>query len=280
MNHKVWLVTGCSSGFGRAIAEAALDRGDRVIVAVRELESVMDLVAQWPAACHPLRLDLSDVGRIREVPREAIEIFGRIDVLVNNAGYGLVGSLEASSDEQIERNFAVNCFGPLQLIRAFLPHFRESKAGHVVNVSAAAAISNYAGFGVYGAAKCALEGFSEALALEARTFGLKVTLVQPGPFRTDFISRSLDRVSNELPEYAGSAGKFATFLGSMDGKQPGHPALAARAILEAVDAAKPPLRLVLGKYAVEKTRRTLAQREAELRAWESSGVAADGPVAS
>ena len=279
MEHKVWFVTGCSRGFGRALAEAILERGDRLVASARSLESLTDLVTRWPAAVHPVVLDVTQEGQIRAAIEEGLRVFGRVDVLVNNAGYGLVGSLEASSPEQIERNFAVNCFGPLRIIQALLPTFRAQKSGHVVNFSAAAAISNYAGFGIYGAAKCALEGFSEALAQEGRPFGLKVTLVQPGPFRTDFISNSLEQVAGELPDYAQSAGKFAAFLKSMDGKQPGDAALAAQAILSAVDAPRPPLRLVLGRYAIEKTRRGWTQKEAELKAWESVGLSADAPPA-
>jgi short-subunit dehydrogenase len=211
------------------------------------------------------------------VVAEAIAAFGRIDVLVNNAGFGLVGSVEETSWEQIQQSFAVNFFGPLELIRAVMPHFRERKAGRIVNMSAAAAISNYAGFGIYGAAKCALEGMSEALVQEGRAFGLKVTLVQPGPFRTDFVARSLEKADSSIPEYAGTVGRFARLIESMHGKQPGDPARAALAIVQAVDAERPPMRLVLGKYAIDKARRDWTQREAELREWEHAGISADGP---
>ena len=280
MENRVWLVTGCSSGFGRALARAVLERGDRLIATARQKERLQDLASYGAGACRIEALDVCDAAQVEAVIRTVRESFGRLDVLVNNAGFGLVGSLEAVSTEQMERNFAVNCFGPLHLTRATLPLFREQRSGHVVNVSAAAAISNYAGFGIYGAAKAALEAWSESLALEGRAFGLKVTLVQPGPFRTEFIGRSLERVELELPEYAGSAGKFASFLRAMDGKQPGDPGLAAQAILQVVDAERPPLRLALGKYAVEKSRRGWAQREAELRAWEAVSLSADGSSAN
>jgi NAD(P)-dependent dehydrogenase (short-subunit alcohol dehydrogenase family) len=275
MTQKVWLVTGCSSGFGRALAEAALERGDKVVATARNAASLLDLAARWPGTVHVAELDVTDTAGCYAVLAEALQVFGGLDVLVNNAGYGLVGSLEECSPEQVQRNFAVNFFGPLTLMRAALPHFRQSRSGHIVNISAAAAIANYAGFGIYGAAKCALEGASEALAQEGRSFGLKVTLVQPGPFRTDFIAHGLERAEAALPEYEGSSGKFGKFLSTMDGKQPGDPARAAQAILRAVDAEKPPLRLVLGKYALEKSRRTLAQREAELKLWEETATGSD-----
>lgn len=277
MADKVWFITGCSSGFGRELALAALDQGDLVVATARNVDSLKELTERWPERCHAVALDLSNHDQIPGAVAEAIRFFGRIDVLVNNAGYGLVGPIEETSWEQIEQNFAVNFFGPLELIRSTLPHFRERKGGHVVNMSAAAAISNYAGFGIYGAAKCALEGMSEALALEGKPFGLKVTLVQPGPFRTDFVARSLDKTEGGISEYANTAGRFARLIESMHGRQPGDPAKAALAIVQAVDADKPPMRLVLGKYAIEKARRDWSLKEAELREWEDAGLSADGP---
>lgn len=278
MSDKVWLITGCSSGLGRALAECVLERGGRVVATARDAGSLSGLVSRWPETCAALALDVTDTNRVRHAVEESVRLFGRLDVLVNNAGYGLVGAVEEVSDAQIRRNFEVNFFGALDLLRAALPHFREAKSGHVINISAAAAISNYPGFGIYGAAKCALEGLSESLAAEGRAFGLKVTVVQPGPFRTDFISRSLEQAEHSIPAYEGSSGKFAKFIAGMDGKQPGDPALAAIAICDAVEAERPPLRLVLGKYACEKVRRGLSQRESELKAWEAAGLSADGPA--
>ena len=277
MSNKVWFITGCSSGFGRELALAALNDGDKVIATARKPEGLSGLVEQFPDTCRAMEFDVTDFSNAAAVFEKAVAAFGRVDVLVNNAGYGLIGSIEESSKEQIDRNFAVNFFGPLELIRVALPYFRAHKSGHVVNISAAAVISNYAGFGIYGAAKSALESLSEALALEGRGFGLKVTLVQPGPFRTDFIARSLEKVESEISEYAGTSGKFGKLIESMDGRQPGDPARAAQAILQAVAAARPPLRLVLGKYAIDKSRRDRNNREAELREWESAGLSADGP---
>ena len=277
MSNKVWFITGCSSGFGRELDLAALNAGDKVVATARKPEDLSELVVQFPDTCRAMAFDVTDFSSAAAVFQGAVELFGRVDVLVNNAGYGLIGSIEESSKEQIERNFAVNFFGPLELIRVALPHFRAQKGGHVVNISAAAVISNYAGFGIYGAAKSALESLSEALALEGRGFGLKVTLVQPGPFRTDFIARSLEKVESGISEYAGTAGKFGKLIESMDGRQPGDPARAAQAILQAVAAERPPLRLVLGKYAIEKSRRDRSNREAELREWENAGLSADGP---
>lgn len=277
MADKVWFITGCSTGFGRELALAALSQGDEVVATARKVEALAELTERWPEHCRALELDVTNFDSIPGVVAEAIAAFGRIDVLVNNAGYGLVGPVEETSREQTQQNFAVNFFGPLELIRAVLPHFRARKSGRIVNMSAAAAISNYAGFGIYGAAKCALEGLSESLAQEGKSFGLKVTLVQPGPFRTDFVARSLEKTEGAIPEYANTAGRFARLIESMHGKQPGDPARAALAIVQAVDADRPPMRLVLGKYAIDKARRDWSQREAELREWENAGISADGP---
>lgn len=271
----VWFITGCSSGLGRALAVAALGRGDRVVASAREVAALAPLAAEHPERCRPFALDVTDAPSIAAAVAGAVEAFGRIDVLVSNAGCGLVGALEECSEEETARIFDVNFFGALRVIRAVLPHFRSQRGGHVVAISAAAAIANYPGFAAYGAAKRALEGAAESLALEGRTFGLKVTLVQPGPFRTDFVGRSLARAATTLSDYEASSGKFGRYLGTMDGKQPGDPARAAAAILAAVTAERPPLRLVLGPYAQDKAKRTLAAAQRELEAWSAVGGATD-----
>jgi len=278
MSEKVWLITGASSGFGRALAQTALERGERVIVTARNISAIAEFAARWPKTAHIAELDVTLPDHIKTVVTDSLSIFGRIDVLVNNAGYGLLGSLEESSDDQIRRIFEVNFFGALNMIRELLPSFRAQKGGHVLNMSAAAAIANYPGFGIYGAAKCALEGMSESLAAEGRAFGLKVTIIEPGPFRTDFISRSLEKTSGNLSEYESSVGKFSKIIGGMDGKQPGDAVRAAHAILQVVASENAPMRLVLGKYAIAKLRRTLGQKESELKLWEEAGLSADGPA--
>lgn len=278
MSNKVWLITGTSSGFGRALALAVLERGEKVFATARNTASIADLAERWPQTARIAELDLTLQGQVQRAVHECVRTFGRIDVLVNNAGYGLIGSLEESSDEQIRKNFEVNFFGVVNLIRFALPHFRAQNGGHVLNFSAAAAISNYPGFSVYGAAKCALEGMSESLAAEGRSFGLKVTIIQPGPFRTDFVARSLERIPGAITEYEASVGKFGKIISGMEGKQLGDPARAAQAILNVVDSDSPPLRLVLGRYAIAKTRRALSQRDTELKVWEELGLGADGPA--
>ena len=264
---KVWLITGCSSGLGRALAEKVLETGATVAATARTLTALDDLKAQYPDKCLPLQLDVTDRTQCMDVVQALVAETKRLDVLVNNAGYGLIGSLEESTDEQIERNFATIVFGAVRLIRAALPTFRAQSSGRIINISAAAAIANYAGFSIYGGAKYALEGVSEALAAEVKPLGIKVSLVQPGPFRTEFISRSMKKTASTIGDYAGTVGKFAAFLQKMEGQQPGDPAKAASAILRLSEMENPPLRLALGKYAVEKVERVLKARQRE---WEAT----------
>jgi NAD(P)-dependent dehydrogenase (short-subunit alcohol dehydrogenase family) len=275
---KTWFITGASSGFGRALAAAVIAHGHQVAVTARDVSQVEDFVEDYPLQVRAYALDVLQPESIRQAVAEARRDFGRLDVVVNNAGYGLIGALEECSEEQMLRNIETNLTGPLRVMRAALPIFREQRGGHFINMGAAAAISNYAGFSVYGGAKAGMELASEAVAAEAAPFGVKVTIVIPGPFRTDFITRSLDRAEQSVPEYAVTAGKFRGFLEKVDGKQPGDPAAAAQAIIQAVESDKPPFRLVLGKYAYQKARRQLDRLRGELDGWEPVGLETDYPV--
>lgn len=272
---KVWFITGTSSGFGWALAERALEAGDRVVATARRPEQLETLVARHPGSCRALALDVIQPEQITQAVRQAEEAFGRLDVVVNNAGYGLVGALEEYDDAQMRHNVEVNLFGPLNVIRAVLPGLRAQGSGHIINMSAVAAFSNGEGFSVYGGAKAALEAASEALRAELRPLGIHVTLVEPGPFRTDFISRSLEHASGHLSDYDATSGKFAALLDKINGRQLGDPAKAAEAILRVVASDNPPLRLVLGKYACDKVRRKLTAVGTELNAWESVGLPTD-----
>ncbi|MBN8247127.1 MAG: SDR family NAD(P)-dependent oxidoreductase [Verrucomicrobia bacterium] len=273
----VWFITGAASGIGRRLAEQALASGARVVAAVRSPKSLEDLACRAVDSLQVVSVDMAEPASIRRAVEEAQRCWGRLDVVVNNAGYGLVGALEECGDDQIARNLATNLVGPLQLIRAVLPFLRAQRSGHLITLGAAAAIGNYPGFSVYGGAKAALEAVSESLRLELAPFGIRVTVVVPGPFRTDFIQRSLDRAAHRMPEYEPTAGKFLGFLERMNGRQPGDPERAAAAIVRMVSEGKAPMRLVLGKYAVDKTRKTLAARAVELAAWEAVGLGTDFP---
>ena len=272
---KTWFITGASSGFGRELAAAVIAHGDQVAVTARDISKIEDFVDDYPLQAKAYELDVTKPESITSALAEARRDFGRLDVVVNNAGYGLIGALEECSDEQMLRNIDTNLTGPLRVMRAALPMFREQRSGHFINMGAAAAISNYAGFCVYGGAKAGMELASESVASEGAPFGVKVTVVIPGPFRTEFIARSLDRATEPVAEYAATSGKFLSFLEKVDGKQPGDPAAAAQAIIAAVESEKPPFRLVLGKYAYQKARRQLDKERAELDAWEQVGLPTD-----
>ncbi len=263
-DRKVWLITGCSTGFGRALVETVLETGAFVAATARSLDSLDELKAKYPDTCLPLVLDVRQRKQCEEAVQSVVAATQRLDVVVNNAGYGIIGSLEETTDEQIEQNFATIVFGAIHLMRAALPTMRAQRRGRIINLSAAAAISNYAGFSIYGGAKYALEGISEALAAEVKPLGIKVSLVQPGPFRTDFISRSLVKAPSSIEDYAATVGKFAAFLQKMEGQQPGDPAKAAKAIIYLAEIENPPFRVPLGKYAVDKTERVLKARQREL----------------
>ena len=275
---RVWLITGCSSGLGASLAAAVLARGQRVIATAREVSALRAIAARHPDTCRALALDVTDTLRVKAAVAEAASVFGRLDVVVNNAGYGLTGAFEELGEEQIARIFETNFFGALGVIRAALPILRAQGDGRIVNISAAAVIANYAGFSIYGATKWALEGVSESLAAELKPLGIKVTIVQPGPFRTDFIARSMERAGSHLADYDRTSGKFLRFLETMAGRQPGDPEKAADAIIAAVESDAPPLRLVLGKYANDKARRKFADAEKERATWEHTGLPTDFPT--
>lgn len=274
--NKVWLVTGCGSerGFGWAVAREALQRGQRVVATSRVVETSRGWETEFAGRCVVLPLDVTDEALESKVD-VLLGAFGRVDVLVNNAGYGLVGALEECSMEQIRRNVEANFFGPLRLMRAVLPQMREQGGGHIVNISAAAAISNYPGFSAYGAAKAALEFASEAVKAEAAAHGVKVTLIEPGPFRTGFISRCMEVGDQPLEAYAASAGRFRQMLERMDGKQVGDPERAAKLIVDLVERGHTGLRVPLGKYAVKKVKDRAASALREVESIEAEAVATD-----
>jgi NAD(P)-dependent dehydrogenase (short-subunit alcohol dehydrogenase family) len=271
---KVWLITGCSSGFGHAIAREALERGNRVVVTSRKVAALKAWEEEFEGRCRVMVLDVGEADLEAKVA-EAVAVFGRVDVLVNNAGFGLIGALEECSMDQVRRNVETNFFGPLRLMRALLPVMREQAGGHIVNISAAAAISNYPGFSIYGAAKAALEFASEAVKAEAASFGVKVMLIEPGPFRTGFIGRCMEIAERSLEAYAGSAGRFRQMLERMDGKQVGDPARAAKLIVDLVERGHTGMRVPLGKYAVKKVKDRAASVLREVEAVEAEAAGTD-----
>ncbi|MGF6471144.1 oxidoreductase [Paraburkholderia youngii] len=266
-NPAVWFITGVSSGFGRSLAEAVLARGDKVVGTVRNETQIASFENLAPGRAHGLLLDVTDAAAVPGAVGQALERTGAIDILVNNAGYGLFGALEEVSDAQARQLFDTNVFGTVNVIRAVLPHFRARKRGHIVNFSSVAGVIGIAGCSFYCASKHAVEGLSESLAQELHPFGIGVTLVEPGGFRTNFAGGSLKWSENELPDYSETVGQMRRYMSSYHGTQAGDPAKAAEAIVRAVSADAPPLRLPLGPDAVDVVRKKLASIQDNLETW-------------
>ncbi|MFF3074042.1 oxidoreductase [Kitasatospora sp. NPDC057936] len=272
---RVWLITGANSGFGQAIAEAAIAAGDSVVAAARRPEALDGLVAAHPGRVVPVRLDVTDGERIPAAVAEALERFGRIDVLVNNAGRGLIGAVEEYTDRELRDLMELHFFGPAALTRAVLPHLRAQGSGAVVQMSSMGGRFSFPGVGAYSATKFALEGLSEALAQEVAGFGVKVLIVEPGAFRTGFAGGGALAHATPIAAYDPVVGPVRTGLPDSDGKQPGDPAKAAAAILAALDAEHTPLRLALGSDAVDGVLGQLDRARKEAEAWEAVGRGTD-----
>jgi len=272
---RVWLVTGSSGGLGRCLVERALEEGERVLATTRRPAALEDLSGRFPGRIRVVELDVTEPDRIQAAVDEVVGLWGRLDVVVSNAGCGLLGGLEECARDQIQKNIAVNLMGPIDLMRVVLPILRSQRSGHLIVIGAAAAISNYPGFAVYGGAKAAVEAVAESVRSEASAYGVRVSVVQPGPLRTPFIRDSLEAAGSSIQDYETSVGRFRSLLGRMDGRQPGDPVRAANAIFGLSKQANPPFRLVLGRYALEKSRKTLIARSAELEAWEAVAASVD-----
>lgn len=269
---SVWFITGCSKGLGRALAEAVLEHGHRVVASARDVAS-LDVLHGDSAHLLRLALDVTDPAAVQAAVAAAHAHFGRIDVLVNNAGYGLAGAVEEVSDEEARAQLETNVFGTLHMVRAVLPAMRAQKSGHILQISSIAGFVGTPGLGIYNASKFALEGYSEALAIELAPLGIHVTLIEPGPFRTDWAGPSLLTPATAIAAYADTAHKTIAMLNGYSGAQPGDPRKAALAMLAVVGSPEPPLRLPLGALAVARVRQKLAATSDELDAWEQVGLA-------
>ena len=264
--NRVWLITGASSGFGRAITEAAVAADDTVIATARNTEVLADVAAAHPGQVEAFALDVTDAAAIEAAVQDVIARHGRIDVLVNNAGRGHVGAAEETSEAELRSLFDVHVFGPAALTRAVLPHMRERRSGAIVQMSSMGGQLSFAGFSAYSGTKFALEGMSEALADEVRPLGIKVLIVEPGVFRTGLFGSTTD--SEQIADYSATVGPTRQMVEANDGRQPGDPAKAAAAIITAIDAPETPLRLPLGDDAVDAISGHLEKVGAELAAWE------------
>ena len=270
---KVWLITGSSRGLGRVWAEAALQRGDRVAATARNVESLAGLADRFGDAVLPLALDVTSTTQVQEAVSQAHERFGRLDVVLNNAGYPLVGTAEEVSENLVRAQFDTNYFGTLRVIQAALPLLRQQGSGHILGVSSTVGLIAYPVIGQYCATKWAVEALHESLAAEVAGFGIKVTLIEPGAYATEFGAPGTGGMSTPLEAYAGVRNQVFSGMSTM---QRGDPQATAQAVLDLVDAENPPLRLMLGSHGLPQAREAYASRIAAWEAWQAVADAAQG----
>ncbi|MBW7453180.1 SDR family NAD(P)-dependent oxidoreductase [Paenibacillus sepulcri] len=268
---KVWFITGTSTGFGREFVEQLINSGDKIVATARNIDSIADLKEKSPENVHIAALDVTKKGQIQSAVAEALEVFGKIDIVVNNAGYGLFGMLEEYTDEQIRDQFDVNVFGMIDVIRETLPIFKKQKSGHYVNISSIFGVWAVPAFSMYAASKFAVEGFSKAMADELAAFGIKTTIVEPGVFETEFMGSSR-KLSESKPEYAPV---YEAFYKGYDALEKGKQDKAVKAIITMINSEKPPLHFPVGSLASYGIRDSLSKRIDEVVAWEKVSEIAD-----
>ncbi len=274
---KVWFITGCSTGFGRALATNLLESGYRVAVTARDADKVADLVAINAENALAIALDVTDKQQVLDSVQIAEKHFGRIDVLVNNAGFGYFGAIEESDEAEVRSMFEANFWGLAEMTRAVLPKMRERRSGTIVNISSIGGFVSFPGLGYYHATKYAVNGFSEALKKEVEPLGIKVVLVQPSGFRTDWAGRSANDAPNKIADYAETAGTNQANIRGYSGNQPGDPVRAAKAIVQAVESDEPPFYFLLGKAALKNARLKLDALKADFDKWADVTEGADFP---
>jgi len=274
---NVWFITGCSTGFGRELAKHLLENGYRVAVTARSVEKVGDLVELAPDRALAIGLDVTDKEQVVEAVAKAEEHFGRIDVLVNNAGFGYFGAIEESDEAEVRAMLETNFWGLAEMTRAVLPKMRGRRSGTIVNISSIGGFVGFPGVGFYNATKFAVNGFSESLKKELEPLGIKVVLVQPSGFRTDWAGRSANDATNTIADYAKTAGANQAAIRGYSGNQPGDPVRAAKAIVAAVEAEEPPFNLLLGKAALKNARLKIEALQEEFDKWAETSEGADFP---
>ncbi len=273
----VWFITGCSTGFGRELALAVLERGWRCVATARNKASLDELAPDAGDRLLRVSLDVTDAGQIEAAVAQALKQFGAIDVLVNNAGYGYQSSIEEGDEREIRAQFDANTFGLFAMTRAVLSGMRAKGSGHVINITSVAGLAGFPGSGYYSASKHAVEGFSDALLAETGPLGIKVTCVEPGPFRTDWAGRSLVQTPNRIADYAQTAGARMQRTAEGSGKQAGDPKRAALAMIRLTEVEKPPRHLVLGAFGVDAVAARLRAALADIDAWRDTSIATDYP---
>jgi NAD(P)-dependent dehydrogenase (short-subunit alcohol dehydrogenase family) len=275
----VWFITGCSTGLGRALAERVLQHGHRAVVAARNVDQISDIKSEYTDIALAVALDVNNPKRVDGAIAQTEKMFGRIDVLVNNAGYGYLAAVEEGDDQDIRDMFETNFFSLVTLIRKVLPGMRARGNGHIINISSVGGLLGGPGAGYYNGTKFALEGLSEALALEVAPLGIRVTAIEPGPFRTDWAGRSLRHAKHPITEYADTAGARLAQITGRSGKQAGDPVRAADAIIKVVESSDPPRNLILGKNGLDRVRAKLAALMQSIDEWEDVTLSADFPDA-
>ncbi len=272
VSKKVWFITGSSTGLGRALVEVCLREGYSVAATARNPETLDDHKKKYGSHLICPTLDVTKPDQVRKAITATLSHFGRIDVVVNNAGYGLIGAIEEVTDAEIRAQLETNFFGALDVTRAILPHFRNQRSGHFVNISSIGGFRAIAGAAIYNATKFALEGLSEALAKEVAPLGIRVVLVEPGPFRTDFGGRSIMDTPKRMEDYAATAGKMREYYQAAHGKQVGDPIKAAEAMIKAVESNEDFLRLPLGQATIIGMREKMDQVQKDITLWEEVAI--------
>jgi NAD(P)-dependent dehydrogenase (short-subunit alcohol dehydrogenase family) len=279
-DNPVWLITGCSTGFGRELAKLVLERGWRAVVTARDPSKLADLAEGHKDRALVLQLDVTDRKQIADVVAKSQKHFGRIDALVNNAGYGYLAAIEEGEDDAVRAMFETNVFGLVDMTKAVLPIMREQKSGLIVNISSIGGITSFAATGYYHGSKYAVEGISESLAIEVKPLGIDVLVVEPGPFRTNWAGPSIKQSATRIDDYAATAGERRKQTEARSGNQAGDPVRAAQAIIDAALSDTPPLRLLLGKAALELARKKVASLTHDFDTWEKTTIGADFPEGS
>ena len=275
---KVWLITGCSTGFGKELALHAIEKGYKVAVTARKTEEIQELVKGHEDSTISIELDVTNPEQVTAAVEQTKARFGRVDVLVNNAGIGYFAAIEESEEDQVHRMFDINFFGLARMTQAVLPLMRAQRSGHIIKIASIGGLVSFPAVGFYNATKYAVDGFSESLAKETEPLGIKVTIVAPSGFRTDWAGRSANESPVVIDDYAETAGANRNNIRKASGRQPGDPAKAAAAIIKAVESSSPPLRLLLGAAALKGARNKLEQLRKDYDAWEETTVGADSPL--
>lgn len=276
LQKKVWFITGCSTGFGRHIAVQAIEAGYKVVVTARRVEQIQDIVSGHEENTLALPLDVTHDGQIKDAVQQTIAKFGRIDVLVNNAGIGYFSSVEESLEEETRRMFEINFWGLMHMTNAVLPHMRAQKSGHIINFSSIGGLTSFPTLGYYHATKYAVEGISESLAKELTPFNIAVTLIEPSGFRTDWGGRSSVKTDTQIPELKDSfVGQMLQGVQQNGGQESGDPVKAAAAVIKVVETPSPPLRLLLGKAAYQAATHKFTGMLSDIEEWKEITLNAD-----